>query len=81
MDTARLNELTGRIIEAAMRVHSTLGPGLLESTYQACLLYELTKAGLKTIPQVLSRSSTTGSVCSIWAIGWTCWSKRKSSSN
>jgi GxxExxY protein len=47
-----LNALTGRVIEAAMQVHSALGPGLLESTYQACLLYELGKAGLKVEAQV-----------------------------
>ncbi len=52
METARLNELTGRIIDAAMRVHTALGPGLLESTYQACPLYELRKAGLKVLTQV-----------------------------
>ena len=52
MEIARLNKLTGRIIEAALRVHTALGPGVLESAYQACLLYELTKAGLKAIPQV-----------------------------
>jgi GxxExxY protein len=52
VETARLNELTGRIIDAAMRVHTALGPGLLESTYQACPLYELRKAGLKVLTQV-----------------------------
>jgi GxxExxY protein len=39
-------ELTERIIGAALRVHSSLGPGLLESTYQACLHYEMQRAGL-----------------------------------
>lgn len=34
-----------RIIECAIRVHAQLGPGLLESSYKACLAYELTKAG------------------------------------
>ena len=43
---AELNLLTGQIIGAAMKVHSTLGPGLLESAYEACLAYELTKLGL-----------------------------------
>jgi GxxExxY protein len=42
-----LNRLTERIIGAAMRVHTALGPGLLESAYEACLAYELTEAGLK----------------------------------
>ncbi len=40
------NEITGKILNAAFKVHSTLGPGLLESAYQACLVYELRKAGL-----------------------------------
>ena len=41
-----INEITGKIIDAAMKVHTTLGPGLLESAYQACLAYELRKRGL-----------------------------------
>ena len=47
-----LNEITGQIIDAAMRVHSALGPGLLESAYQACLKYELEKRGLRVASQV-----------------------------
>jgi GxxExxY protein len=39
-------ELTRRIIGLAMRVHSRLGPGLLESVYHRCLCYELSQAGL-----------------------------------
>jgi GxxExxY protein len=42
----RLNRLTATIIGAAMTVHSALGPGLLESTYEACLVAELAKRGL-----------------------------------
>lgn len=41
-----LNKITEQIIGAAMRVHTALGPGLLESAYEACLAYEVTKAGL-----------------------------------
>jgi len=41
----KLNKITEQIIGAAMRVHTALGPGLLESAYEACLAYELTKAG------------------------------------
>ncbi len=41
------NDLTGKIIQAAMKVHTALGPGLLESAYEACLEYELIKMGLK----------------------------------
>lgn len=39
--------LTGQIIGAAIEVHRALGPGLLESAYQACLGYELRLQGLK----------------------------------
>ena len=41
------NEITEKIIKAAMKVHTVLGPGLLESAYHECLFYELQKAGLK----------------------------------
>jgi len=40
------NEITGQILNAAYRVHTVLGPGLLESAYQGCLVHELRKAGL-----------------------------------
>ncbi len=36
-----LDPLTGKIIGAAMEIHRALGPGLLESAYEACLIYEL----------------------------------------
>ncbi len=42
-----MNELTYAIIGAAMKVHRVLGPGLLESAYEACLAYELEKLGLR----------------------------------
>ncbi len=41
-----INELTGAVIGAAIKIHRRLGPGLLESAYEACLAYELTEAGL-----------------------------------
>lgn len=41
-----LNEVSGQIIDAAMHVHSTLGPGLLESAYEGCLAFELVSRGL-----------------------------------
>lgn len=47
-----INELTYLIIGAAIEVHRHLGPGLLESAYEACLLYELEKLGLKAQRQV-----------------------------
>jgi len=41
------NDISKKIIGCAIEVHKQLGPGLLESAYQTCLLYELKKAGLK----------------------------------
>ena len=41
-----INDLTGKIIGSAIEVHKALGPGLLESTYELCLCYEL---GLRNI--------------------------------
>ena len=40
-----LRRLTGAVIGAAIEVHRALGPGLLESAYEACLAYELTERG------------------------------------
>jgi len=47
-----VNQITSKIIGAAMKVHSMLGPGLLESAYHACLLHELRKQGLTVDSQV-----------------------------
>jgi GxxExxY protein len=47
-----LNTITNIIIGCAIEVHRQLGPGLLKSTYEACLLYELNKAGLQVKSQV-----------------------------
>jgi len=43
----QVNRITEQIIGAAISVHKALGPGLLESTYEACLAFELTQRGLK----------------------------------
>ncbi|MDZ4819143.1 MAG: GxxExxY protein [Planctomycetota bacterium] len=40
-----VNEISGQIVDAAIKVHSALGPGLLESSYETCLAHELTKRG------------------------------------
>lgn len=40
-------DITGQIVDAAMKVHSALGPGLLESAYAACLMHELRVRGLE----------------------------------
>jgi GxxExxY protein len=52
MDSLRLNEISGIVVDAAITVHRALGPGLLESAYEACLLYELRKRGLQVEVQV-----------------------------
>jgi GxxExxY protein len=49
---AELNALSKTVLDAAFRVHSTFGPGLLESAYAACLVYELKKSGLKVRTEV-----------------------------
>lgn len=46
------SNLTGAILKCAYKVHSTLGPGLLESTYEECLYYELTRNGLNSVKQM-----------------------------
>ena len=51
---------TGRIIEAAIKIHRKLGPGLLESAYEACMAYELEQVGLqvqrqKAVPLVYNK--------------------------
>jgi GxxExxY protein len=52
MNAAEMNVRSGQVVDAALRVHSALGPGLLESAYQACLAYELRKRGLRVRTQV-----------------------------
>jgi GxxExxY protein len=47
-----VNQITRAVIDAAMKVHSHLGPGLLESAYQACLAHEVRKRGLEVATQV-----------------------------
>ncbi len=46
------SELTDKIIGCAIEVHKTLGPGLLESTYEQCLVRELSLAGISLLQQV-----------------------------
>jgi GxxExxY protein len=47
-----INELTNKVIGAAIEVHKTLGPGLLESTYERCLCHELRLRGIPFTSQV-----------------------------
>jgi GxxExxY protein len=48
----RENQISAIILDAAFAVHTALGPGLMESAYQACLGYELSSRGLKVEAQV-----------------------------
>jgi GxxExxY protein len=47
-----MNQLSSQIIKAAINVHKELGPGLLESVYQACMVIELTFMEIKVISEV-----------------------------
>ncbi|MCA8998868.1 MAG: GxxExxY protein [Planctomycetaceae bacterium] len=47
-----INDITGQIIDSAMKVHTALGPGLLESAYEACLVHELLQRRLNVQTQV-----------------------------
>ena len=51
-DRETLNAISGQIVDAAMRVHTVLGPGLLEGAYEVCLAHELRKRGLRVETQV-----------------------------
>ncbi|HSJ64556.1 MAG TPA: GxxExxY protein [Gemmatimonadaceae bacterium] len=52
LSLADVNSRTAQIVDAALRVHSALGPGLLESAYAACLAHELRRRGLEVRTQV-----------------------------
>ncbi len=47
-----INKISGSIVDAAMKVHTALGPGLLESVYEKCLKHELVKRGLRVESQI-----------------------------
>jgi GxxExxY protein len=47
-----INRITAQVVDSAMRVHSQLGPGLLESAYEACLAHELQGRGLRVVRQL-----------------------------
>jgi GxxExxY protein len=49
---SRAEEVATAIVDAAIKVHRALGPGLLESVYEACLCYELSKRGITYRRQV-----------------------------
>ena len=47
-----LNDSSGAVVDAAIKVHTALGPGLPEGAYEACLVHELRKRGLEVRTQV-----------------------------
>lgn len=47
-----INRISGAIVDAAFKVHTTLGPGLLEEVYKVCLSIELQKKGLEVKSEV-----------------------------
>lgn len=49
---ARTEEITKIILDSAFKVHTALGPGLLESVYETCVIHELKGAGLKLESQI-----------------------------
>ena len=52
MNSAEINLRSGEVVDAAMQVHSALGPGLLEGAYEACLAHELSLRGLHVATQL-----------------------------
>jgi len=49
----KLNSISGKVLDAAIEVHRNLGPGLLESIYEICLLKELKSRGIEAKSQLL----------------------------
>ncbi len=47
-----INDVSGQIVDSALKVHKALGPGLLESAYEACLVHELKKRDLPVQSQI-----------------------------
>jgi GxxExxY protein len=47
-----INQVSGIVVDSAMKVHTALGPGLLESAYEACLIRELRKRSMRVESQV-----------------------------
>jgi GxxExxY protein len=62
-----INEISGQIVDTAMKVHSALGPGLLESAYEGCLMFELVSRGIGVLRQV-----ELPVIASMWGTELTC---------
>ena len=52
MDKVEIDRIAGQIVDASIAVHRAIGPGLLESAYEACLVYELRDRGLAVTQQI-----------------------------
>src|SRR5688572_5844208 len=52
LSDGELRRASGEVVDSAMKVHSTLGPGPLESAYETCLAHELARGGLEVRVQV-----------------------------
>jgi len=46
------NQISKKVLDAAFKIHTRLGPGLLESAHQECLFYEINKSGLTVLKEV-----------------------------
>jgi len=53
LSKTELNNVSGKVIESAIRVHSNLGPGLLEKAYEECLVHELEGSGMAIQAQTI----------------------------
>jgi len=51
--TEEIDVVAKAVVDAAFKVHSTLGPGLLETVYEACLVHELHRRGLRVETQAV----------------------------
>lgn len=51
METEQREKIGKAILDSSFKVHTALGPGMLESSYEACLIYELKKLGLNVLSQ------------------------------
>ena len=59
---AEIESVAKQTVDASIKVHRALGPGLLESVYETCLAHELRQRGLQVETQVLIRYCTIGFV-------------------
>ena len=60
MDRTDLNKLSSLVIKSAIRIHRKLGPGLLESIYQSCMLIELDLMGIRVKKEIPLKISYAG---------------------